>query len=117
MLKYFRNKKSIYQDGFNDGYECHKAMADRKIKNLKKKIRRQNKEIKEIKLLLSGIAESFRDARDYAIQLDKLNKIQLFEATREYQENKIIASNILQYCRSYEKQLPKIDEKIMRYKN
>ena len=116
MLKFLKTKKQIYKDGFNDGYECHKSYADRKIRKLKNKIRKQNKKIKDMEIILQSLSEIFLDARNYAIQLDKINKIKLFEATKEYQENKIIASNILQYCRSYEKQKPDAENKLRELK-
>jgi len=116
MLKYFRNKKKLYQQGFNDGYECHKAMADRKIKNLKKKIHQQNKKIHDIENSLKIVSTIFNDARMFAEKLDKFTNIKLLEIAKEYQEDKNTANNIMQICRSYEKELPGITEKIERYK-
>ena len=112
MINFLKTKNQIYKNGFSDGYDSHKLLSDKKIKKLKSRLKRQNKKIKELEKVFTIMVEKFQDARDYAIQLDKINKINFFELAKEFQENKLIASTILQYCRSFEKHIPETQTKI-----
>ena len=116
MIKYFKSKKNIYHDGFSDGWEQHKISADKKIRSLKIKLNKQNKKIKDIEKSLKILSVIFNDARQYAVQLDRVSTIQLMQIAREYQENKDEANNILQICRSFEKEITPINNKIEKYK-
>ena len=116
MLKYFKSKEKIWYSGFDEGWDAHKVKSDKKIISLKKKIIKQDKKIKEIERSLKIVSDVFQEARDYAVQLDKMNNIKIMQVAEEFKHDRDISNSILQMCRSYEKEVEPVKDKINKYK-